>query len=413
LKTPYLLGGSAPSETIPICEPTLPPLEEFTRDLAGIFASRQITNGRWVRQFEEEAAARLGVPEVVAVSSATSGLVLVAKLLGLKGKVILPSFTFPATLHILLWNQLTPVAVDCDPETFNLDPADVERKIDGSTVAVAPVYIFGNAPDWQRLEPLLSARGLSSFSDAAHALGTRLGDRFAGTFGNAEIFSLAPTKVTVSGEGGLIATRDAKLASSLRVARNYGNPGDYDCIMAGLNARQSEIHALLGVLSLRRLEENIARREQLVGRYREGLRDIPGLRFQRIADGCRSTHNYIAIRIDGTRFGLANHELQRALGSEGIASKIYFHPPLHRQSHFHDVPGIQGSYPNTDKVCAEVLCLPLFTHMAEGTVDRVVETVRSCHAHAEALRGRLAAAGASLGGDRTISREGRSGGHIA
>lgn len=403
MREPNLLGGPAPSQAVPICEPTLPPLEEFTRELAGIFASRQITNGGWVRRLEEEAAARLGVPEVVAVSSATSGLVLVAKMLGLRGRVILPSFTFPATLHILLWNQLNPVAVDCDPETFNLDPADVERRADSETVAVAPVYIFGNAPDWARLEPFLIRRGLSAFSDAAHALGTRLGGRFAGSFGDAEIFSLAPTKVTVSGEGGLIATRDAKLAEGLRIARNYGNPGDYDCVVSGLNARQSEFHALLGVLCLRRLEENIARREQLVARYRDGLRDLPGLRFQKIAEGCRSTHNYFAVRIEAARFGLSNRQLQRALATERIASKIYFYPPLHRQSHFRDVPGIQGPFPNTEKVCAEVLCLPLFTHMADSTLDRVVETVRSCQAHADALQGRLGTERDSSGQERTIS----------
>jgi dTDP-4-amino-4,6-dideoxygalactose transaminase len=315
-------------------------------------------------------------------------------------------------MHVLLWNQLTPVAVDCDPEAFNLDPEDVERRWDETTTAVVPVYIFGNSPPWERLEPLLRRKGLRCFSDAAHALGTRLGERFAGSFGEAEIFSLAPTKVTVSGEGGLIATNDSKLAEKLRIARNYGNPGSYDCLWAGLNARQSEIHALLGVLSLRKLEENVGRRQQIVARYRRALEGLPGIGFQKITEGCRSTHNYFAIRIDSSGFGLTNRGLRRALDAERIASKIYFYPPLHRQSRFQHLPGLRGQFPNTEKVCAEVLCLPLYTHMSDETVDRVVEAVHSCHARAEEIHARLESVPeGSAAGQPILTRKGnRDGG---
>ena len=386
MKRPGILSGPPDCDSLPISQPTLPPFPEFVRDLEGIFASRQITNATWVRKLEEEAARKLGVPEVVAVSSATSGLMLVAKLLGLTGKVLLPSFTFPATLHVLIWNRLEPVLVDCDLESFNIDPDAVERCCDASVAAVVPVYIFGNAPDWSRLEPILQRRGLRAFSDAAHALGTRLGDRAAGSFGDAEVFSLAPTKVTVSGEGGLVATRSPELARDLRVARNYGNPGSYDCEMAGLNARMSELHALLGVQSLALTEQNVQRRGEHVARYRAGLAPLPGIRFQAIPPDCRSTHNYFAIRVEADPFGLTNLELQGALEADRIASKIYFHPPLHRQSRFAHLPGLRGMFPNTDRLCSEVLCLPLFSHMREAEVDRVIETVRACHTFAGEVR---------------------------
>jgi dTDP-4-amino-4,6-dideoxygalactose transaminase len=390
---PAVLGGPAPDGVIPISEPTLPDLGDFTRELEAIFASRQITNDRWVRRLEEDAARMIGVPEVVALSSATSGLVLVAKLLGLRGKVALPSFTFPATLHALLWNRLDPVLVDCDPETFNIDVDALVQRMGEGISCVVPVYIFGNAPDWDRLEPLLETRGVHAFSDAAHALGTRLGARGAGSFGDAEIFSLAPTKVTVSGEGGLVATRSRELARDLRIARNYGNPGSYDCLFAGLNARQSEIHALLGCLSLAQTEEHIRRRDELVRRYRSGLSDLPGLRFQRFAAECRTTHNYFAVRIDAAEFGLSNRELQWALDADGIRSKIYFYPPLHRQSRFQEIPGLRGSFPNTDRVCEEVLCLPLFSHMTDAAHERVVATVRACQGAAAKVRTLHAAKG--------------------
>lgn len=390
---PAILGGTTPRDVIPISEPTLPELSDFTRELEGIFASRQITNDRWVRRLEEEAARMLDVPEVVALSSATSGLILVAKLLGLRGKVALPSFTFPATLHALLWNGLEPVLVDCDAESFNIDADAAGSAFDEGACCVVPVYIFGNAPDWGRLEPMIAARGVHAFSDAAHALGTRVGARAAGNFGDAEIFSLAPTKVTISGEGGLIATRNRELARDLRIARNYGNPGSYDCLFAGLNARQSEIHALLGTLSLAQTESHIARREALVAQYRAGLRDVPGLGFQRIASDCRSTHNYFAVRIRADEFGLSNRELQSALDADAVRSKIYFYPPLHRQTQFQHLPGFQSRYPNTDRVCEEVLCLPLYSHMTDAALERVVSTVRALQAAAPAVREAIAAAG--------------------
>ena len=188
-----------------------------------------------------------------------------------------------------------------------------------------------------------------------------------------------------------MATRNRELARDLRVARNYGNPGSYDCLFAGLNARQSEIHALLGALSLLQTEEHVLRRDELVGRYRSGLAGLPGLRFQRIASDCRTTHNYFAIRIEAERFGLTNRELQRALDADGIRSKIYFYPPLHRQSRFLDLPGLRGEFPNTDRVCREVLCLPLFSHMTLEALERVVATVRACQESAEQVRSALSA----------------------
>jgi dTDP-4-amino-4,6-dideoxygalactose transaminase len=382
-----ILTGRKPERPlIPISQPSLPPFDRYVEGLRGIFASRQITNERQVRELETKAAAYLGCAEVVALANATSGLVLVAKVLGLTGEVCLPSFTFPATLHALLWNGLTTRLVDCDPETFNIDPDALEAALEHGGRAFVPVYIFGNSPDWDRLGDMIRSRGLLCYSDAAHALGTRWGAAKAGTFGEAEIFSLAPTKVTVAGEGGLVATNSHALARDLRLARNYGNPGSYDCVMAGLNARLSELHALLAILSLEETEKAIARRHELVARYRAALGDLPGVRFQKIDPRCRTTYNYVAVCLDAERFGLSNREVQRVLSEEGMQSRIYFAPPLHRQTRFASLFTGQGPFPGTEKVLAEVLCLPLYTHMEEDTVDQVAEVVRACHGRAEELR---------------------------
>jgi dTDP-4-amino-4,6-dideoxygalactose transaminase len=382
-----ILSGRPPGKTaVPVSQPTLPAFEAYAEPLRDIFESHQITNDRWVRELEARAAAYLGCAEVVALANATSGLILVAKVLGIQGEVCLPTFTFPATLHALLWNGLRPRLVDCDPETFNVSPASLEEGLAHGGRAAIPVYIFGNSPDWDQLTPLFRRHDLVTWSDAAHALGTRWRERMAGNFCDAEIFSLAPTKVTVAGEGGLVATNRADLARELRVARNYGNPGDYDCVLAGLNARQSELHALLACLSLESTEAAIARRHELVGRYRSALSDLPGLSFQRIDPRCRTTYNYVALRLEESEFGLSNREAQAVLAAEGIQSKVYFAPPLHRQSRFQELFRGQGPFPGTESVLGRVLCLPLFTHMKEETVDWVAEAVRLCHREAPQVK---------------------------
>lgn len=387
-----LEGGPGDRTRVPVSQPTLPDFEGYCAPLREIFETRQLTNSRWVGELEARAAEYLQCREVVAMGNATAGLVLTAKVLGLRGKVALPTFTFPATLHALLWNGLEPVLLDCDPETFNLDPQSLEEAIIRQGVTgVVPVYIFGNSPDWAALRPMIESHGLRSYSDAAHALGTKWDGVMAGNFADVEIYSLAPTKVTVAGEGGLLAMNDRELAGELRVARNYGNPGDYDCRLAGLNARLSELHALLAYQSLAATESAIETRHRLVERYKAGLEGVPGVGFQRIDARCRSTYNYIALRIHGETFGLTNAELHDALAGDRIESKIYFAPPLHRQSRFTAYFEGQGPFPGTESVLSEVLCIPLYTHMEEDTVDRVIACIRGCQAHAEEVRATLRA----------------------
>lgn len=381
-----ILSGKPPERFLPVSQPTLPPFEEYAGPLKEVFASRMITNGRWLRELEARAAAYIGCREVVALANATSGLVLVPKVLGLTGEACLPTFTFPATLHALLWNGLKPRLVDSDPETFNIDPDSLEAALSGGAKTVLPVYIFGNSPDWDRLTPMIEKRDLVFISDAAHALGTRWESGMAGTFGRAEIFSLAPTKVTVAGEGGLVATNDQALARELRIARNYGNPGDYDCVIAGLNARLSELHALLAHLCLGHTEEAILRRHALVARYRKALEGVPGCSFQKIDPRCRTTYNYFSVLIDGERFGLTNTELHDALEADGIQSKIYFAPPLHRQTRFTNLFEGQGPFPGAERILARVLCLPLYQHMDDETVDHIAEVVRTCYDRAPEVR---------------------------
>lgn len=361
---------------IQISRPLLPKATAFLPELEEMLASGQLTNGAQVRRFEAMVREYLGgTHEVVAVSSNTTGMLLCWKALGVRGEVLLPAFTFPATAHVLAWNGLDPVLVDCDPETFNIDLADARRKVTARTVGIAPVYIFGNPPDWEGIEAFAAEHGLKVVSDAAHGFGTRVGGRFAGTFGDAEVFSLAPTKVLTTGEGGLVATPHTDLADALRRMRNYGNPGDYNCRELGLNGRMTEIHALLGVHGLPDHERQLGDRQRLASAYRRELDGVPGLSFQSIAPGVRSTHNYFAVLLEPETFGARNDAVQRFLYDHGVESKIYFHPPIHEQA-LYAALAPSANVPSTHWLCERILCLPLTAHLKEEDVVFIASLIK-------------------------------------
>ena len=385
---PAILGGPVDYPTpLPISQPTPPDLERTLAGIREVLTSHQLTNHARVREFEEKCAAYLGVEHTVAVSSCTAGLALTLHVLGVRGGVALASFTFPATAHAVAWNGLRPVFVDCEAGSLNLDAAALEALPADDIGAVIVTYVFGNAPRWPAILEVSRRRGWVTISDAAQALGTRVGERFAGTFADAEVFSLAPTKLVYAGEGGLVATADQRLAHELRAARNYGHHGNYDCHLKGLNARLSEIHAVVALETLRNLESAIERRARLVARYRERLSELPGITFQEFLPGVRSTHNYFVMFVDSSRFGLSARELHQALQADGIVTRRYFYPPVHRQTFYRAyAPPDEARLATTVAVSEQVLCLPLFSHMVEEAVETVCRQVRRLHQHAEAVR---------------------------
>ncbi|MFH1387088.1 MAG: aminotransferase class I/II-fold pyridoxal phosphate-dependent enzyme [bacterium] len=368
-----IFDPDAPSN-IQIAKPSLPDYTAIEEDFKEILASGQITNADYVDRFEVKTAAYLGVKHAVAVANCTSGLILALKALGLKGEVILPSFTFSATAHALLWNNLTPVFVDCDPETFTLDPELIEAKITSRTAAIVAVYVSGVPPKIERLEEIAKKHDLRLIFDAAHAFGAKYQGRLAGSFGDVEVFSLSPTKILTAGEGGIVATNNDELARLIRIGRDYGNSGDYDPEFAGLNARLSELHAALGIKNLELVEQYIRNRQALAALYKAELGDLPGIKFQKVNGGDRTTYKDLSVLIDPAKFGLSRDRLAEALAEKNIATKKYYFPPVHRQKVYQTFTA--GSLPVTDRVASEVIDLPLYSQMKKEDVLRVCRAVK-------------------------------------
>lgn len=376
---PAIAGGKPMfDDRLPIASPEGIPGDEFLRDVQKILQSRQLTNAAFVREFESVAATYLGVPHCVAVSNCTIGLVLTLRALGVQGEVILPSFTFHATVHSVVWNRLKPVFADCDPETFCIAPQAVQARLTPKTAAILGVHLFGNPANIKELEDLAARANAHLIFDAAHAFGSKVDGGHIGTFGTAEVFSFSPTKLLVAGEGSLVATCDAILARRLRAARNYGDAGNYDPELLGLNARMSEFHAALAVRGLASVDARIERRNQIRLHYLRRLEAVPGLRFQQIWPGNRSACKDFSVLVDESAFGSPRDWLFDALQKENIEVRRYFSPPVHQQKLFRTLWDGQP-LPVTDRISDRVLNLPIYSSLRDEDVDKVCDATLRAH----------------------------------
>ncbi|MGH2705950.1 MAG: DegT/DnrJ/EryC1/StrS family aminotransferase [Actinomycetota bacterium] len=376
---PALLGGRpAFPAGLPLVRPALPDPELLADDLRTIVESRVLTNGPYVRELERRAAVELGVRHCIAVSSCTTGLMLLLRAADLSGEVIVPSFTFAATAHAPTWNGLRPVFCDIDPATLTLSASAARNAARLRSSAILATHTFGTPCDIEGLTELAASAGLRLFFDAAHAFGSLHGGLPVGGFGDGEVFSLSPTKVVVAGEGGIIATNQDLLAERCRIGRDYGNPGDYDCRFVGLNARMSEIHAATALRSLDGLEARLFRRNELARLYRESLAGVPGLSFPTVPEGDRSTYKDLTVLVEPEEFGYSADALASALAAEGVDTRRYYTPPLHRMRAYRHA-GRADALPVTEQVAARVLTLPLWSDMDDDEVLAVAEAIRRIH----------------------------------
>ncbi|MDQ3820133.1 MAG: DegT/DnrJ/EryC1/StrS family aminotransferase [Acidobacteriota bacterium] len=394
---PALLGNSPIfHHKVNIARPVLPSLEEISEELRGILESGVLTKGERLRVFEEMVAEHLGVKHAVAVSSCTSGLMLTCRALGLKGDVVVPSFTFLATASALIWSGLRPVFADVDKESFNLDPCAARAAVTPETRAMVAVHNFGNPAAIEDLQNVADRQGLRLIFDAAHAFGSLHKGRAVGAQGDAQVYSLTPTKLLVAGEGGVVATNSDEVAEGVRMGREYGSRGDYNSLFAGLNARLSEFNALLGQYGLARLERAARHRNLIAESYRDMLGSLPGLGFQKVLPDDRSSYKDFAIKVDSEAFGLSRDELALALAAENIETRKYYDPPVHRQSAYQQYAPPKRNLTNTDLLASRILCLPIWSDMEIEMASNICLAVERAHRFAQEIK-------VKLGGEKTAA----------
>lgn len=362
---------------IPIMQPTLPAFDAIADRLREIMANGWITNGKYVEEFENSCADYLEVAHVVAVSSGTMALIAAVKCLDLTGEVIIPSFTWCASAHALLWNNVKPVFVDIDLDTFNIDISKVEAAINPSTSAILAVHMFGNPCDHVHLRLLADKYGLEIIYDSAHAFGSSFGKSKLGDWGTCSTYSLSPSKMITTGEGGLVATSNRVLAEKIRLFRNQGVV-NYDSHFLGANARMTEMQAIIGIAMLPQVDFLVKKKNELLETYIPALEKVPGIRFQKLHPDAISTFKDFNIVIDEIEFGMSRDQIIDQLKLAGITTKTYYCPPVHAQKAYeaffeeYDV-----LLPNTNALSYNTLTLPLYPDMPISYVKKVISSIQS------------------------------------
>lgn len=363
---------------IHVTQPYLPPLEEFLPYVEEIWNSGYLTNGGPLHQRLEKAlAGYLGVEHLALFNNGTIALITALQALELKGEVITTPFSFVATTNALIWNKNTPVFVDIDPVTANLDPARIEAAITERTSAILPVHCYGNPCDMDAIRDIAERHGLKVVYDAAHAFGVHDAAGSVLARGDLSTLSLHATKVFNTFEGGAIICRDAAMKAHIDELKNFGIVDETTIKVAGSNGKMSEIHAAMGLAQLPHIDACIARRGEIDAAYRAALADIPGLDPLPKLHQTVSNHAYFPILVNDAypldRDGIYDH-----LRAANILTRRYFYPLLS------DLPMYAGlasadpaNLPVARDMARRVLCLPIFPAMGDDDIARILDTLRS------------------------------------
>lgn len=366
---------------VPVTQPYLPPLAEFTPYLEEIWQRKWVTNnGVFHQRLEAALCDYLGVEHLSLFANGTLALITALQALKITGEVITTPFSFVATTHALHWNGIRPVFADIDPVSMNLDPARIEAAITPLTTAIMPVHVYGNPCDVERIDALADTYGLRVIYDAAHAFGVRVRERSVLEYGDLSVLSFHGTKVFNTFEGGAIVCRDAKMKRRIDNLKNFGFIDETTVVAPGINGKMNEVQAAFGLLQLEHMEHVIAARAQIDRRYREAFAGVPGIVLHETAADCTRNYAYFPVRI--TRdFALSRDGLYQTLREHQIAARRYFFPLISEFPTYRGLPSSDSrNLPVANEVSREVLCLPLYPDLDSDDQQRIVDVVLSCAA---------------------------------
>jgi len=380
------------SHEIPLSSPDIGGLEEEL--VLSVLRSGRLSIGPLQEEFERLVGARAGCSHAIAVSSGTSGLhaALAALGVGPGDEVITTPFSFIASSNVILMVGATPVFVDIDPISLNMDPARVEGAITTRTAAILGVQAFGNCAHMREYARIAARHEIPLVEDCCEALGCRSGGRPAGSFGRVGVFGFYPNKQVTTGEGGMIVTDDASLADACRSLRNQGRrvgganlttrdpqPMNTGSWLAherlGFNYRMSEVNAAIGVAQMRRFDQIVARRQKVASLYMDRLMGIPDLVLPTVAPGDEMSWFVYVVRL-AAGFGREERDrIIRGLRNHEIGCADYF-PCIHLQPFYRDMFGYEpGRFPIAESVSQRTIALPFHSRMGEREVDLVAQTL--------------------------------------
>ena len=348
--------------------------ESDVKAVLEVLPTGRLSIGPKIEEFEQAVAQYVGAPHAVAVSSGTAALHLAVKGLGIGpgDEVMVPSFTFAASVNAILYERATPVFVDVEPDTYNLDPVDLEAKVTPRTRAILAVDVFGHPVEWDAVLAVARKHGLAVIDDSCEALGAEYRGTRLGRFGEVAAFAFYPNKQITTGEGGILVTADEKMA---RLARSWRNQGRAEMgawlehQRLGYNYRMDEMSAALGVSQLKRIESHIGKRERVARMYGERLSRFDWVRPPVVRPHVRmSWFVYVATLAEG----LDRDPVMAAVEARGVPVRAYF-SPIHLQPYIRDEVRLAPvTLPVTEAIARRTIALPFHNNLTAQEVERVV-----------------------------------------
>ena len=363
-------------QPIYVTRPILPSLEEYTRLLADIWESQWLTNsGPKHTELEKALGSFLGANNISLFNNGTIAMVTACQALRLSGEVITTPFTFPATPHVLTWNNITPVFADIHPKSMTLDPRNIEPLITGRTSAILGVHVYGIPCDAAGIQTIADRHGLRVIYDAAHAFGAQVDGQSIVEFGDASMMSFHATKLFHTAEGGALVVRDPVVKDRVDFLKNFGIKDEFTVLMPGINGKMNELQAALGLLTLKMVPEERKKRQAIAAIYAERLAAVPGIRLPHMPLGVENSRQYFPLRVHSAR--VTRDVLFDGLRQFNVYARKYFYPLCSDYSCYRMLPSANSAYlPVAHKVASEVLCLPFYGKLLSDEVNRICDIIR-------------------------------------
>jgi dTDP-4-amino-4,6-dideoxygalactose transaminase len=369
-----------------VTQPYLPPLEEFMPYLEKIWGNKILTNnGPFHQELEAALCDYLGVKHLSLFTNATLALITALQALRITGEVITTPYSFVATAHSLMWNNIKPVFADVDPQTYNLDPAQIEAMITPETTAIMPVHCYGRPCDVEKIQEIADTYGLKVIYDAAHAFGVRHKGQSVLRHGDMSILSFHATKVFNTFEGGAIICQDLRTKQHVDHLKNFGFVNEVTVVAAGINGKMSEFNAALGLAQLKHMPAVLGRRANIDSLYRKRLSIIDGIEIPAWPEQDQVNWSYFPIRVKPD-FVVSRDALYDELKRQGISGRRYFYPLISEFPMYRGLPSAQASLlPNAIRASREVICLPQYPGLKDADVHRVCDAIEAAVINAKLL----------------------------
>ncbi len=364
------------TKKIYVTQPHLPELNEFVPYLEQIWENKILTNnGPFHLDLERALCDYLGVEHISLFSNGTLALVTALQALRITGEVITTPYSFVATAHSLLWNNIEPVFVDIEADGYNIDPDRIEEAITQKTSAILPVHVYGTPCNVERIQHIGETHGLKVIYDAAHAFGVQYKGHSLLSHGDMSVLSFHATKVFNTFEGGCIISKDAATKQRVDFLKNFGFADEITVTAPGINGKMSEINAAFGLLQLKHIDAVLDRRRAIKARYRAALADIKGIPVLDAPADTIGNASYFPILV-GPDYPLSRDDLYEALKAQDIYARRYFYPLISDFPMYRNLPSAtHANLRHATRIADGVISLPLYPALDTSDLDRVIAVI--------------------------------------